>query len=533
MKFKFAYILILLLISSVVLAQDKSISGTVSFVTSNNVYVKFDDTRDIEIGKSLLLAGTDCLRVTDKSSTSVVSVVLNNCAVKTGVVVTYIIVVTEIEPGTEPSITEPDDEVLPAEVIVPTTLDTEKESIYTENIRGRVSLASYNTFSDLREDRHQFRTRFSLNANHLGDSKFSIESYLTYRNIITPADSRYNGRTNIFNIYNLNVRYDATPSLSVTAGRKINQKASTVGAIDGVQVEKYFGNFYVGAMGGYRPDFQDYGFNSDLLQYGGYFGIQSNSQDFYSETTLGAMEQTNSGATDRRYIFFQHFSTIASDLSLFGSAEMDIFGNTGNETRLTNLYLSARYRISRAANIMVSYDSRKRIIYYETFQTEIEQLLNDDLARQGFRTRINVRPAKILWLGLSYSRRFRSDNQNKSDNFYAYATVSRIPHLGGRINISYNMNSSNYLSSNIYSIRYSREFFENKLGTEVYFRRADYTYDYNIDDQGLNYIGATLNYRISRTWQLSFSGELSQADVENNYRFYTRLTKRFYSKKKK
>lgn len=533
MKLKRAYIFLMLLISSVVFAQDKTMNGTVSFITSSNVYVKFDDTRDIEIGKSLQFSGTECLRVTDKSSTSVVCVILNECDINTGDVVTYVIVADDEEPGDDSSITEPEEEVLPAEVIVPTTLDTEKESIYKENIRGRVSLASYNTFSDLREDRHQFRTRFSMNANHLGDSKFSIESYLTYRNVITPADSRYSGRTNIFNIYNLNVRYDATPTLSVTAGRKINQKASTVGAVDGLQVEKYFGDFYVGAMGGYRPDFENYGFNSDLLQYGGYFGVQTNSKEFYSETTLGAMEQTNGGATDRRYIYFQHFSTIASDLSLFGSAEMDIFGNTGNETRLTNLYISARYRISRAANIMLSYDSRKRIIYYETFATEIEQLLDEDLARQGFRTRINVRPAKILWIGLSYSRRFQNNDQNKSDNIYVYTTLSRIPHIGGRLNVSYNMNSSNYLSSNIYSIRYSREFFENKLGTEIYYRRADYSYENNINDLALNFFGATLNYRISRTWQLSFSGELSQSDIENNYRFYTRLTKRFYSKKKK
>ncbi|NNJ81968.1 MAG: hypothetical protein HKP11_07210, partial [Flavobacteriaceae bacterium] len=401
MSLKHAYILIALALSSVVFAQDNTLTGTVSFVTSNNVYVKFDDTEVIELGKTLQFSGNDCLRVTDKSSTSVVCVIINNCEVGQGDSVSY----TYVVEAADPSVPEPDDEVGPTGAVALIPADGDKKSLYQENIRGRVSIASLNTFSNIRNDNNIFRTRFSLDANHIGDSKFSVQSFLVYRNFNT-SSNRYDGRTNIFNVYNLNVRYDAMPSLSVTAGRHINPKASSIGAIDGLQVEKYFGDFYVGAMGGFRPDFENYGFNSDLLQYGGYVGIATNTEDFYSESTVGAVEQTNAGATDRRFIFLQHMSTIASDLNLFGSAELDIFSTMGNNTRLTNLYMSARYRISRAVNVMASYDTRKQIIYYETFQTEIERLLNEDLARQGLRFRLNVRPAKMLWLGLSYSRRF-------------------------------------------------------------------------------------------------------------------------------
>jgi hypothetical protein len=444
--------------------------------------------------------------------------------------VTYFII-TPVETTKPTTITEPEEDVLPSEITTPTA-ERSKTSIYEENIRGRVSLASYNTISDVRDDRSIFRTRFSLDANHIGDSKVSVQSFLVYRNFNTTNDD-YDGRTGIFNVYNLNVRYDATPDLSVTAGRKINPKASSIGAVDGLQVEKYFGNFYVGAMGGFRPDFENFGFNGDLLQYGGYVGIETDTKDIFSETTLGALEQTNAGATDRRYIFFQHMSTIASDLTLFSSAELDIFGNQGNDTRLTNLYLSARYRFSRTVNAMISYDTRKVIIYYETFQTDIERLLDEDLARQGLRMRFNVRPAKILWMGVSYSKRFQNNNENKSDNIYGYATLSDIPGIGGRINVSYNTNSNNYLTSNIISARYSRDFFEHKLNADIYFRRGNYSFENNINDLTLNFYGSTLAYRISRTWMLSVSGEYAQSDPENSFRFYTRLTKRFNSTKKK
>ncbi|WP_114490812.1 hypothetical protein [Candidatus Ulvibacter alkanivorans] len=528
MKKILLFILLFIGISHASYAQEgtKTLSGTVSFITSNNVYVKFDSTEEVKIGDFIELNGNNCLKVTDKSSSSVVCTIENACVIEKGDVVTYTFSKQPEEEATE----EPADEVvIPAETDnVPTTPSEEKEETYKEQIRGRIAASSYNAFSNLREDRHRLMTRFSLNANHIGDSKFSAETFMAYRNIITSAESNYTGRTSIFNVYNLNLRFDATESLSITAGRKINRKASSVGAVDGLQVEKYFGNFYVGAMGGFRPDFQDYGFNADLLQYGGYFGIETKSKEFFSETTLGAMEQTNAGNTDRRYIFFQHSSTIGNDLNLFSSMELDIFGNTGNETRLTNLYLSARYRFGRAVNVMVSYDTRKRIIYYETFETEIERLLAEDLARQGLRARINIRPFKRILAGFSYSSRFQSDNQNKSDNIYGYATLTKIPGIGGRLNASYNINSSNYLTSNILSVRHSRGVFKDKLQTEFYYRLANYEYENRITNFSQNYFGTVLSYNISKTWQFSISGELAQFEEENNYRFYTRLTKRFY-----
>lgn len=535
MKLKFVPLIVVLLVFETASAQDttQTITGTVSFVTSNNVYVKFDDTEVIEINKILQINGVDCLQVTDKSSTSLVCTVLSGCNPQIGDAVSYSYLkkAEEAPPVKEPAIDEEPIPTIPQQPEIKKTLKEKSTSLYQEDIRGRVSLSSYNTFSDLREDRSRIRTRFSLNANHIDDSKFSVQSHLTYRSISNAGDE---GRDNIFNVYNLNLRYDILTDLSATVGRFINPKTSSLGAVDGLLVEKYFNNFYVGAIGGFRPDFEDYGFNSDLLQYGGYAGIETNTNDFFSQTTVGAMEQTNAGATDRRFIYFQHSSTIASDFNLFSSAELDIFGNTSNSTRLTNLYLSGRYRFSRAANLMVSYDSRKQIIYYETYDSMIDLLLDEDLARQGVRARLNVRPHKLLWVGASYSKRFQSNTDNKSDNIYAYASLSRIPTIGGRLSVAYNNNASNYLKSSIVSARYGREFFDNTLSSEFYYRRADYTYENdNIDPASINYFGTTLSYRISRTWQFSISGEMATSDLENNYRFYTRLSKRFSSKKKK
>jgi hypothetical protein len=531
MNYRYVFILFLLFATSDLYSQDEelTINGTVSFITSANIYVRFDDTENIKIGDSLKLQGqnTACLLVVDKSSTSAVCSLLNDCTVNKGDAIVY-----NYKKVTAVEVEEPVTNVETIDTVVKED-EAEKDPFYSERIRGRVSASSYNTFSDTREDRHRINTRLSLNAKHISDSKFSIDAYLNYRSNLNQPESSSGYKSSVFRVYNLAVGYDPTPTLNITAGRKINPKISSLGAIDGLQVEKYFGNFFVGGIGGFRPNFIDYGFNSDLLQYGGYVGAQTDSENFYSLTSLGFMEQKNGTETDRRYAYFQHSSTIARKLNLFSSFELDVFGTAGNETRLTNLYMSARYKFSRKFDLSLSYDARKRIIYYETFKTELEQLLDDDIARQGVRVRMTVRPVKYLIIGGSYGSRFQSDSQNKSDNVNGFATLTKIPSVGGSFSVNYNLNSSNYLESNVLGFRHSRNMVKNKLNTDFYFRMANYKFTSGQTTLKQNFYGVDLSYSFTRTWLLSVSGEFSQFNEENNYRFYTRLTKRFYSKKKK
>jgi len=540
MKYKFGYILFFIILSSYSYGQDnnQSLTGKVSFVTSKSVYVKFASTENIKLGDTLQISTTKtpCLLVTNKSSNSVVCSIISNCNIQKGTEVLHnvdrkIKIIPDKE-NKEPAV----------ERIDKKEYVDEKKSMYSENIKGKLSVAGYSTLSSIRDNRHRLVSRFSLNAEHINNSKFSFESYLNYRKNFITEDPDFPRKTEFFNIYNLSIRYDIDPTLSVIAGRKINPKASSLGAIDGLQVEKYFGNNYVGLIGGFRPDFFDYGFNSDLLEYGAYFGRVTDFKNFYSETTLGLLEQQNNGKIDRRYTYFQHSSTLFKKLHLFSSLELDIYNKVNdtvnNDIRLTNLYASARYRFNRNINATLSYDSRKRIIYYETFQTDIERLLDDDIARQGVRMRINLRPSDYVNAGFSYSKRFQNNQDNKSDNIYVYLGLSKIPGIGGRASLNYNINTSNYLESNILSLRYSRPFFNDKLYADFYYRFVNYTYlssNVGLSNPTLvqHYYGTNLSYHISRSLTLSVSGELSTTKLENNYRIYTKLAKRFNKKRKK
>ena len=68
MNARLAPFLVLFLVFGFLKAQDtETIQGAVSFVTSNNVYVKLDSTEPVDIGDTLYLNGQECLKVSDKS----------------------------------------------------------------------------------------------------------------------------------------------------------------------------------------------------------------------------------------------------------------------------------------------------------------------------------------------------------------------------------------------------------------------------------------------------------------------------------
>lgn len=518
--------------------EAKLLEGKVTFTTSRNVYVRFDNTAYIAVGDTLQWSVNGvlapCLTITQKSSTSCVCTILNNCAIAIDDPIFFEYVsVPKASPREE--FTANDTPPPPKNPVVTRTPNSSGELGPREEIRGRISAASYSNLSENGDARHRMMYRLSVNANNISDSKFSLETYLNYRqNIISSSELIAQQPSRFFRVYNLAVSYAVDSTMTVVLGRRINNKISSLGAIDGLQVEKWLGRNFLGGIAGYRPDMFEYGFNSNLFQYGAYVGRTVSNQAIYAQSTLGVLEQRNAGQIDRRYVYFQHSSSFGRKLNLFGSMEVDIYDRinevVSNTARLTNLYISARYRFSRKVNVAVAYDTRKRILFYETLRTEIERLIANDESRQGLRFRVNVRPLKYLSVGASIGRRFQSSRQNKSDNINGFASLSRVPHLGGRLTLSFNRNTSNYLRSQIYALRHSRSFFQRKLNADFYYRLVNYHF---FDDRlrtNAHYAGTGLTYRINRQLMFSILGEYAIKPTDNTFRVNVRIIKRFGSK---
>lgn len=514
-------------------ASQEASTGEVTFLTAQHVYVKFTRTEGIEIKDTLRLMKDDvlspCLVVTSMSSTSCVCTVLGGCKVEKGDAVQAFIRSAAPQPVRREKNTRRDSGQQDADTL----------GARGERIRGRLSAASYSTIPSARENDHRLMYRFSLDADHIANSKFSAETYLNYRRLY-PADlERRPQRTEYFNVYSLAVSFEPDTSTMITLGRKINNNISSLGAIDGLQMERRFGSFFAGAIAGFRPDIFTYDLNTDLLQYGGYVGTKYRSSSMDTRTTFGLMEQTNAGNVDRRYAYIQHSTTVNGNLNLFGSGEMDLYSTLQGGARLTNLFVSARYRFSKKVDVFASYDRRQRVIYYETYRNDVEVMLDDDDARQGARVRLNFRPTKGLGLGAAYNRRFQSDGANASENAQLFLNYNKDPRGFGRWSVQANRNTSSYVRSDIISFRHSRTLIPKYLNMSLYYRMIEYIYGNRSDGSPLaakasqRYYGADLTLNMARTLTFTVLGEMSTIAVERNYRVNMSLTKRFDSKRKR
>ncbi|NUO02563.1 MAG: hypothetical protein HUU01_18305 [Saprospiraceae bacterium] len=538
---KYAMVILLFLFcTGILFGQNETalVEGTVSYVSSQNVYVKFTATEGINKGDTLYSGNNNerlqpCLVVKDKSSTSCVCSSLLSRKIKVGEVFSARVPVKKIQEKEESPVVPPLVDTLAKASSEPILSDPEKETgtgDYKEKIRGRVSAASYSNLYGS-EATHRMRYAFTLQGNNIGNSRFSMDSYITFRHTLGEWEEVTTNFQDALKVYSFAVKYDLDKKSSITVGRKINQRISSMGAIDGIQAEKGFGNLLVGAIAGSRPDFQDYGLNLNLFQVGAYVGHNTNKDNKMVQTTFAFIEQKNQAKTDRRFLYFQHTNSLVKDLNVFGSLELDLYQNihdtVSNSLSLTNLYLSLRYKLSKRINVSASYDNRKNIIYYESFKSYIDQLIDDE-TRQGLRLNVNYRPFKTITWGVNASWRFQKSEANSSKNLNTYLNFSRIPWIKASASITANLLQTNYLDSKIFGVRITKELIPGKLTSDLYFRMVDYkynTYEYAIQQQ---IAGLDLSVNLTRklAFYVYYEGTFDNK-TDTLHRFNTKIIQRF------
>ena len=372
-------------------------------------------------------------------------------------------------------------------------------------------------------------------AENIGNSKFSIESYLSFKHKSGDWDVVKNDIFSALKIYNLALKYDINSSTRISLGRRINPRLSSVGAIDGLQAEKSFGRFTAGAVIGFRPDYTDYGFNSGLLQYGAYIAHNSKSDKAPSESSIAFMQQFNQFKTDRRFIYFQHSNSFIKNLYFYSTLEVDLFslrtdsinGDKPQSTfDLTGLYVSLRYKIFKNFTVSGSYDARKNVMYYETYKTFIDRILESEM-RQGFRLQANYRITRDLMLGLQSGYRYLKTDPHPSKNVYGYLTYSNIPGVNLTATLSATYLESSHLIGNVAGISLYRDFFKGKVQPGLGYRYVNYRLPENLLNIIQNVAEASLSWQFyeKMAFSVNYEGTFEKSDRYD--RIYVQLRKRF------
>jgi hypothetical protein len=402
------------------------------------------------------------------------------------------------------------------------SLPPAEEVRFQERINGRFSISSYNNFSESRKT-NVMKYTLSFKGNNLGNSRFSVESHLIFRHLLDQWDEVRENLNSALKIYSLALNYDLNERSSLSIGRRINHRISSMGAIDGIHMESGFGNFYLGAIAGFRPDYLDYGVNFDLPQYGLYIGHGSSSHSRFLETTLAFIEQRNGGEIDRRFIYLQHSESLLNDLYLFISTEISLYekidGEARNALNLDNLYLLLRYKLSRKFNVSASYDTRKNVIFFESYKNFIDKLLEEE-ARQGVRFQANYSPLNHIRLGINTGWRYQKDNLNMAKNLGLYLGIDRITNLQFRAHLNADFLRTSYIESRNFGIRVSKEIISGQFSGDIYYRNVNYQYTTAESQVGQNIMGMNLSFRIVKKLSFYFGYE---AIAEEPGGLYNRL----------
>jgi hypothetical protein len=540
MRKHLVFLLLMMAVLREVSAQEAAqpLTGSVTYVTSQNVYVKFPSTENMAVGDTLFMKKGDILApvltIKALSSLSAVCIPLNDAKVS---------ISDEVVTRQKTKILTPETTVPPFPVVPPVTenLDTvppKKTTIGRRKqvLTGRVSISSYSNFSSETDLSQRMRYTFSLNMENIGGSKLSAETYMSFVHSNDNWDEIKNDVFNGLKIYSFALNYEFNRMNRIWLGRRINPRISSMGAIDGLQYELKLKSFTIGLVGGFRPDWQNYGFNANLVQFGGYLGHDYSNKKGSMQTTLAFIDQLNTGVTDRRFLYFQHTNSLLGNLYFFGSVELDIYNKVfdqqdsvlkqDNKPSLTNLYLSVRYRPIRQLSLALSYSSRQNIIYYETFKNYVDRLL-EETALNGFTFQVSYQPVKRLSVGFNAGYRDRKTDPKPTKNLYAYVTYTGIPVLDISTTGSYTYLETSYQTGNIYSLGFSKDLMKGKFYLGINYRYVNYKFIPSEVKLVQNMGEAYITWRIMKKLSCSMNYE---GTFENGFTFnrvYINLTQRF------
>lgn len=241
-------------------------------------------------------------------------------------------------------------------------------------------------------------------------------------------------------LYEISLRYDAPSGrYSLMGGRLGASPFIGIGYLDGVLAQvKAYKTFSVGGFWGNRPDIAELGFESFGQKYGGYlrFANDQSAAPQQFEVTLGGVREEGDVDVSREYVLLESYYSSGGIFSLFQRAEIDLNNDWREElsddsSQLSNLALSARFRVSDKVRLVVSHDQFRQ---YRTEETRsIPEELFNDLLRQGLRVAVNVgRPRQLNW---SVSAGWR-DQEDADESSVSFGLGARHPDVGAGISVS-------------------------------------------------------------------------------------------------
>lgn len=533
------FIIILIITFSVILYSQEVTyevkEGRVTFSSSQFIYVNFQNTNDIKEEDTLFIKNKNilvpALKVKYISSTSAACEKISDYKIEQGMSVIFRKqktnnVLTQIDSLPTTAVNNV------SQSVIKSVEDDKIINSVSTRFQGRYSIQSYSGLSNINRstDFQRWRHTLLLGIKNIGGSNLSFSTYSNFSYDVENWQEVSSNPGKALKVYDLNLGYQFTESTQFKLGRFLNPKISNISVVDGLLFEKAFSFLTFGLVAGSRPNFSDFGLNLKLFEYGIYLSRADTVANRLMENTFSYFEQTNDFKTDRRFIYFQHYNNLLNRLSLFASSEVDLYKVEGgikkNDFSLMSLYLSARYTPVNAVSFNVSYDARKNIIYYETFKSIADSILEKE-TRQGFRVRTYLKPWQNLFASLQFGYRSSKADIKPSKNYGGSLGYNNFPFIDVSVMADFNRLISNYVDGYIYSANLSKYLYDLRSELSIGFRKTSYTFPNSVYKLDENAILINLSTSIFNPFSFSISYEGAFESVRSYNRILIDLTTRF------
>jgi hypothetical protein len=458
--------ILLLCASHALLAAEKPVSGTVTYVAVGTVYTSLGRDSGVRDSTTLYVrAGSDTvavlrvIAVSSKSSACRMVQSSRTVAVGNSVVGSVEVVA--------PPVATPDSAAAGSPLPLAGSpsrgiLKKPAPTIGSFEVRGRVSaqyfaqryeIASYNTTQpgvvlNLHGQSTDIPLRFELYSNF---------RMLSYGN--TSPFSRQ--ATNQSRIYRLALEYDdGTNDLSL--GRIIPAAAPSIGYIDGVMYARKVGRVSVGTTVGYQPGYTLRGISTDYKKLAFFTTVQPG--DSLNMTISAAYARTyNRTILDREVASGGISWYTSSGLQLYGYAECDLRKAIGSafmlHPALTSLFVNLNYKLLPIVSIGIGVDA-SRPLYTYTAAIAIPEEFRETRLRAGLSGMMSFYLPGGVSLSNTYSPRTSETRFAKVYSNFSSLGVANVLGSGVSFRSNYNINANEYSNSQGFGLNIQRNFLD-------------------------------------------------------------------------
>lgn len=488
-------------------AQNETITGRVTYFTTNQVYCDLGKNNHVSVGDTLDIS---------RRSHLIGTIIVSHLSSKTSVSDIFI-QHSEIKLG---------DLVIPRKPLSSTvTSNSDSDSLLVEPKPKRQLQSKEPIFS------HRGTFSFRYNFNQISNQhrlRETLQYAAQYKKIKMTVYGRSNSSSGQFNLYQAKGDW-GTPSdkYYLQVGRVFSPKLSGIGATDGLLGQYNFTpKLTLGGLIGAQPDIDQIIPTFDITKIGVYSSFKKSTATLNWTGTISFVGQYTADMVDREFSYLKFQGNHKSRLSFQLMSVLDYYRTSlGNRTGLeyTSLQANLRYRLKPYLTISSRLSDRVRPYYRTQYDSKQDSIISNE-AISGWMNSIHLKFKKIGSIQVGGNIR----KQSSKDLAYLFQFHYRSIPLFSLESIGI---ESNWIQNRLIRGLQSSLNVEKRFSSNIHFYGESEFYFYGYGLTPFDYlqksVTLSMNKKFSHLYTFVNTDIIFNETNESSLYFYTGLSYRF------